>query len=111
MKSILALCALCLLLTACSKAASDASVYRRVTGVWTCEARPGKVIENRSDGTVVVRVNGVETAKGEWQIKGGYLIADVGGGVVESNKVLSVSGDTMVVLSMDGHTQLTCHKQ
>ena len=82
-----------------------------MVGAWTSESRPGKVIENRSDGTVVVRVNGVETARGKWQVKDGYMIDGIGSGTMESNKILRVSGDTMVVLSIDGHTQLTLHRQ
>jgi hypothetical protein len=39
------------------------------------------------------------------------MIEGIGSGTVESNKVLSVSGDRMVVLSNDGHTQLTLNKQ
>ena len=82
-----------------------------MVGAWTSESRPGTVIENRSDGAVVVRVNGVETARGKWQVKDGYMIEGIGSGTVESNKVLSVSGDKMVVLSIDGQTQLTFNKQ
>ncbi len=111
MKFILILSALVLLLTACTKTTSDASTYRRVAGVWSSEAQPGKFIENRSDGTIVVRINGAETARGKWQVKDGYIIQGIGSGTVESNKILSVSGDKMVVLSIDGHTQLTLHRQ
>jgi hypothetical protein len=111
MKFILTLFAVSLLLTACTKNTSDASIQRRVVGVWTSDSRSGKVIENRSDGTIVVRVNGVETARGKWQVKDGYMIEGIGSSMVESNKILSVSGDRMVVLSIDGHTQLTLNKQ
>ena len=111
MKFILTLFAVSLLLTACTKNTSDASIQRRVVGVWTSDSRSGKVVENRSDGTIVVRVNGVETARGKWQVKDGYMIEGIGSSIVESNKILSVSGDRMVVLSIDGHTQLTLNKQ
>ena len=111
MKFMLTLFAVSLLLTACTKNTSDASIQRRVVGVWTSDTRSGKVIENRSDGTIVVRVNGVETARGKWQVKDGYMIEGIGSSMVESNKILSVSGDRMVVLSIDGHTQLTLNKQ
>ena len=82
-----------------------------MVGVWSSDAQPGKVIENRSDGTIVVRINGAETARGKWQVKDGYIIEGIGSGIVESNKILSVSGDRIVVLSIDGHTQLTLHRQ
>ena len=39
------------------------------------------------------------------------MIEGIGSGMVESNKILSVSGDKMVVLSIDDHTQLTFNKQ
>ena len=74
------------------------------------DSRPGKVIENKPDGTIVVRIDGVETARGTWLVKDGYMIEGIGSGTVESNKILSVSGDKMVVLSIDGHTQLTFNK-
>jgi hypothetical protein len=82
-----------------------------MVGVWSSDAQPGKVIENRSDGTIVERISGAETARGKWQVKDGYIIEGIGGGIVESNKILSVSGDRIVVLSIDGHTQLTLHRQ
>jgi len=111
MRFILTLSALGLLLTGCTKATSDASIDRRVVGVWSLDTQPGKVIENRSDGTIVVKINGTETARGKWQVKDGYIIEGIGNGRVESNKIVSVSEDKIVVLSIDGHTQLTLHRQ
>jgi hypothetical protein len=111
MKYIPALFALSLLLTACAKSTSDASAYRSVVGVWSLDSQPGKVIENKSDGTIVVRINGVETARGNWQVKDGYIIENIGTSTVESNKILGVFGDKLIVLSIDGHTPLTVKKQ
>lgn len=111
LKSTFTLMALSLLLTACSKDTSDASIYRRVIGVWSSDAQPGKVIENRSDGMIVVKLYGVEIARGQWQVTNGYIIEGVGSSTMESNKILSVSTDQMVILSTDGHTRLTFKKQ
>jgi hypothetical protein len=97
---------------------SDASIHRRAIGVWSVDSKPGKTVENKSDGTVVIKMNGVETARGKWLVKNGYIIAgppedwsQVNPSHVETNKVLSISGNQMVVLSVDGQTQLTCHRQ
>ncbi len=112
MKPILiTLFTLCLLLTACTTTTSDASIRRHLVGAWTSDSRPGRVIENRSDGTVVVRENGVETAKARWEVKDGYIISGIGSGTVESNKVLRVSADEVVIEGLDGHPQLTWHRQ
>jgi hypothetical protein len=100
-----------LLLTACATTTSDASICRRAIGVWSSDSQPGKSIENRSDGIIVVKVNGLETARGKWQVKNGYVIEGIGNSIVESNKVLKVSRDEMVILSIDGHTQLTWRRQ
>ena len=61
---------------------------------------------------------GIETVKGTWRVKNGYVIGTVTNASrlddnfqVESNKVVSILGDKMVVLSIDGQTQLTCHRQ
>jgi len=70
------------------------------------DADPAKIIENKSDGSIVVTKSGVETARGKWQVKDGYIIEGI-----ESNKVLRVLGDKMVVLSIDRHTELTFHRQ
>ncbi len=118
MKVILTLAALGLLLTACTTTTSDASIHRRLVGVWSPDSQPGKVIENRSDGTVVVRINGAETARGRWLVSSGYVIqgpaedwSHANPSLIESNKVLSSSGDKAVLLSIDGHTPLTIHRQ
>jgi len=119
MKIILTLTALGLLLTACTTTTSDASIHRRLVGMWSVEdSQPGKIIENRSDGTIVVRINGAETRRGRWLVRNGYVIqgpaedwSQVNPSMIESNKVLSISGDKAVLLSIDGHTQLTIHRQ
>ena len=111
MKYIPTLVALSLLLTACTKTTSDTAIRRQMVGSWSLDSRPGKVIENKSDGTIVVRIDGVESARGKWQVKDGYMIEGIGSSTVESNKILSVSGGKIVVLSIDGHTQLTFNKQ
>jgi hypothetical protein len=89
-----------------------------MVGVWSLDSDPSKVIENRADGSYVMKRSGIETVKGTWQVKNGYAIGTVtnaspldGHFQVESNKVLRIFGDEMVVLSIDGHTQLTCHRQ
>ncbi len=118
MRFVIALTVLGLLLTACTTTTSDASIYRRMVGVWSSDSQPGKVIENKSDGTVVVRINGAETARGKWRVSNGYVIqgpaealSQDNHSLIESNKVLSISGNTAVLLSIDGHTQLTMHRQ
>ena len=97
---------------------SDAQIRRRIVGVWSLDSDPMKVIEHKADGSYVVKGAGVETVKGTWQVKNGYTIGTVtnasrqdGNFQVESNRVLRVFGDKMVVLSIDGHTQLTCHRE
>jgi hypothetical protein len=118
MKYLLPLSALTLLLTSCTPGMSDASIHRRLIGVWSVDSKPGKTVEGKSDGTVVTRMNGVETARGKWMVQNGNIIAgpledwsQVNPSRIETNKVLSISGDNMVVLSIDGQTQLTYHKQ
>lgn len=118
MKSILTLLALGLLLTACSTTMSDASIHSRWAGVWTLDSHPGKVVENRSDGTLIVKTDGAETARGRWLVSNGFVIAGPSGdwsqanpSKIETNKVLSISGDKAVLLSIDGQTQLTLHRQ
>ena len=112
MKNILSLIAASLLLTACTTTMSDASIHRRVVGTWLVEgSQPVKTIENRSDGTTVARDAGVEKARGTWQIKDGYIIVQVAGSNTESNKVVSVSRDKLVILTIDGQTQFTCLRQ
>jgi hypothetical protein len=113
MKIILALTTLGLFLTACTTTTTDVSIHRRLVGVWSLEdSQPGTVIENRADGTTVKIKNGAETDRGTWQVKDGYLIVNIiGSSTLESNKVLNVSGDKAILLSIDGHTQLTVHRQ
>ena len=118
MKTILTLFTLSVLLSACSTTTSDTAIRRRMVGVWSVDSDPTKVIENRADGSYVMKRSGIETVKGTWKVKNGYAIGTVtnasrldGNFQVESNKVLTILGDKMVVLSIDGHTQLTCHRQ
>jgi hypothetical protein len=118
MKYIVALFALSLLLGACTTTTGDAAVRRRMVGVRSLDSRPGKIIENMPDGTIEVRINGVETVRGKWQVRNGYLIqgpaedwSSVNPSLIESNKVLSISGNKAVLLSVDGKTQLTVHRQ
>jgi hypothetical protein len=118
MKYIITLFALGLLLTACTATMSDTAIRRRMVGVWSSDSHPVKVMENKSDGTIVIRINGVETARGTWQVKNGNIIAGPSDSSpqaihthTETNKVLSISGDKAVLLSIDGHTQLTFHRQ
>ena len=98
-------------LTGCATRMSDAALAQQFVGTWSAVSPPGKVIENRPDGTFKVRSNGVETAHGKWQFKGGYVIADIGGRMVERNQVLRVYENQVIVLSMDGHTRLTFNRR
>jgi hypothetical protein len=89
-----------------------------MVGVWSLDSRPSKVVENKSDGTIVVSINGVETARGTWRVENGYIIegpSDASSQTrlaqTETNKVLSVSSEKAVLMSIDGHTQLIFHKQ
>jgi len=75
------------------------------------DSPPGKVIEDRADGTVVVKINGVETARGKWLVSNGNFIGEPAEGSIETNKVLSISQDKAVLLSIDGETQLTFHRR
>lgn len=66
---------------------------------------------------MVVRIDGVEKTF-KWHVQNGYTIqgptedwSQANPSLIESNKVLSVSGDRAVLLSVDGHTQLTFHRQ
>jgi hypothetical protein len=118
MKFIPTLFALSLLLTACTTTTSDTAIRRQMVGVWSLDSRPGKIVENKSDGTIVVKIDGVETANGTWRVENGYMIegpSDASSQAshthTETNKVLRVSGDKEVLLSIDGHTQLTFHRQ
>ena len=96
----------------------DDQIRHRMVGTWSLDSDPKKVIENRADGSYVMRKSGIETVKGTWQIKNGYSIGTAtnvprqdGVFQVESNKVLTIFGDTLIVLSIDGHTRLVCHRQ
>jgi hypothetical protein len=118
MKSILMLFALSLLLTSCATTTSDTATHSRLIGVWSSDSRPGRVIELRSDGTILVKKDGVETARGTWRVENGYIIQEpvdassqTSHTQAETNKVLSVSGDKAVLMSIDGHTQLAFHRQ
>ena len=118
MKNRLPLFALSWVLTGCATTTSDVAIRRQMMGVWSSDSRPGKVIENKSDRTMVVRMDGVETARGTWRVERRYLIVGLadassrtGQAHTETNKILSVSGDKAVLLSIDGHTQLTFHRK
>jgi len=96
---------------------SDDQIPRRIVGGWSFDSDPKKAIEHRADGNVVVKSSGIETDRGTWQVKNGYIINSAPKGSshisnfqMESNKVLRILGDKMVVLSMDGHTEVTLHR-
>ena len=84
-----------------------------MAGVWRSDAKPSKVVENRVDGTIAIRINGHEQAMGTWQVRNGYLISSNTGNpaVTDSNKVLMLSQDTAILQSIDGHTPLIFHRQ
>jgi len=116
MKPTLILFALSLLLTACTTATSDTATHSRLIGAWSLDSRPGKVIEIKSDGTIVAKMNGVETARGTWRVENGYIIQEriqsqTSPTQTETNKVVSVSGDKAVFVSIDGETRLIFHRQ
>jgi len=113
MKTMLTLSVLGLLLMGCTKDGSDASNYRRAVGVWV-----GKMkweTELRSNGVAVYIDGPAEDAKGTWLVKGGYLITDMkwddGSRVVDSNKIFSVSENTLVVLSMGENKRITLQRR
>lgn len=115
---MLILATLSLLLTACTTATRDASIRRHLVGVWSSDSLPGKVIENKSDGTLAVRMNGTATATGKWLVSNGYVVSgpaedwsQIYPSLIESNKVLSISKDKTVLLTKDGQSELTFHKQ
>jgi hypothetical protein len=65
----------------------------------------------------VLRVNGKETERGRRLVSNGYEVigplgdwSRVNPALLESNKVLSISGDKAVFLTNDGRTE-TYHKQ
>src|SRR5215471_3532090 len=103
MRFILPLSALGLLLTACTTT-SDASIRRHVVGVWSSDSQQGKIGELKSDGTMVVRINGADTARGKSLVSNGYLIegpaedwSQVNPSLIESNKILSISTDKAIL--------------
>jgi hypothetical protein len=105
---------LALLLTACASGTSDASIRRQAIGVWSSDSQPAKVIESNRDGTCVVKVDGVEKVRGNWWVSNGYLVARLHSATfdgVESNKVIRITAKEVVVLSTDGQTPVTFHRQ
>jgi len=91
----------------------DASIRRRVVGAWESDEQPGRVVDSKSDGTYVIRVDGVERVRGNWSISNGYLIGKPSNDEsrVESNKVVSLSEDRIVIRSINGHTDMTFHRK
>lgn len=113
MKLSIAISTLALLLTACTLTMSDASIRRQAPGIWSSESQPGKVIESRSDGTCVISIDGVEKVSGNWWVSHGYLVARLRSPSqerIESNKVIRISAKEVVVLSIDGQTQVTFYR-
>jgi hypothetical protein len=107
-----------ILLAGCTNTTSDASIRHQLVGAWSSATQQGKVIANKPDGTMVVTVNGIETARGKWLVSNGYVIqgpiedwSQAKASLVESNKVLSISKEKAVLLSIDGHSRLTFHRQ
>jgi len=97
---------------------TDSQIREQIIGTWALAPHPAKVIENKADGTMSVKVSGVETARGTWQVANGYIICATSKPStnstppdVESNRVLSLSKNKIVLLSIDGQTPLTFYKQ
>ena len=97
---------------------SDLQIRKGIIGTWSQASRPLKVIENKPDGTMVVKVSGTEMSRATWQVANGYVICTPSGPLtngnpadIESNLVLSLSGNKVVLLSIDGQTALTFFKQ
>ena len=113
MKSIWTLPAFALLLVAgCVLGNGDAFIRRHAAGVWESDADPGKVIENKADGTYVIRVNGIEKVRGNWWVSNGYLVGkpENDGFRMESNKVVSLTQDKITIISIDRQAELTFHR-
>lgn len=111
---LLAVSTLVLLLTACAIGTTDASIRRHAIGVWSSASQPGKVVESNRDGTCVIKIEGVERVSGNWWVSNGYLVAQLHSATfegVESNKVISISANELIVQSIDRQTQVTFHRQ
>ena len=80
--------------------------------MWESDADPGKVIENKADGTYVIRVNGIEKVRGNWWVSHGYLVGkpENDGFRMESNKVVSLTQDKITIISIDRQAELTFHR-
>ena len=107
-----------LLLWAWSYRSTDARIRARMVGTWAADNDPSTLIENKPDGTFVVTRQGAESARGVWHIQHGFSVATVtnvafpdGRAQVERNRVLSIVGKKMVILSTDGRIQLTYYRQ
>jgi hypothetical protein len=92
-------------------------------GTWEADRGPARTIENTPNGRFVAtfarnRTNAV-TIEGMWQVKDGFIVGTMtkaslpnAGPAVESNKVISIDDNKLVVLSKFGGTNLlTYHKR
>jgi hypothetical protein len=111
MKFIMLLSVMGLLLISCVTLSGDASIRRGAVGLWMSDSQPGRVIDNRGDGTFVQTRYGTNAIRGTWNVRDGYIVGTFSPDRVESNKVISLSADTLVVLSIDGQRQLVWRKQ
>ncbi|MBI1176938.1 hypothetical protein GC207_05810 [bacterium] len=123
MKLILAVAVLAAGLSGCSNWQSDAQIRRQLVGTWVADWDPSKIIEHKADGTCVskftVNLTNSLTFVGVWQVKQGMIISSITNAAasgepfgVESNKVVSIDVQRLVVLSAYGKTnELVFHKQ
>ena len=89
---------------------------------------PSKMVQHKPDGSFIIQLargGSNVVVGGTWQVKAGFIIATMTNAPswygpqhpvarhnAESNKVVSIDGHEMVVLSsQDGTTMITAHKQ
>lgn len=103
------------ILAACSTKRNEAKVREKLLGTWRADWDASRTLENRADGSFVTkftidRTNAV-TIEGEWRVQGGFIVGTMTNSSwpnvvtgAESNKIISVSENKLVVLGRDGGT-------
>jgi hypothetical protein len=106
-----------------SEEASDSNMRQMLIGTWATDWDPSRTVENKPDGSCVVKftinLTNAVTHEGTWQVKDGFVVGTTTNASwpnamleVESNKVVSIDDDKLVILSRDGGTNLlTLHKK
>jgi hypothetical protein len=98
---------------------SDEQIRHKIVGTWTVDGDPSRTIENKPDGSFVTHEGTELTTEGTWRVKDGFIVATITNASrpnatleVESNKVVSIDDYKMVVLSIQGGTNVvTAHKR